>query len=185
MTPKSPIVQDYLDLLDVQRESALSALEGMPHDQLWQRPEPKEWCIGEILNHNLRLFQTVFPLVKLAWRFTRWTGHLLKNRDYRTDINDPYRKKSFPMWTGFLWTPEYTPENPVTLDKLANDLRQEHARVRAFYTGKDEAMLGNVFLFDPLFGIFNLIVTLRIGIYHDQLHYDDVIALAERFKNPS
>jgi hypothetical protein len=43
-------------------------------------------------------------------------------------------------------------------------------------------MLGNVFLFDPLFGFINLIVTLQIGIFHDQLHYEDVIALANAFK---
>jgi len=35
-------------------------------------------------------------------------------------------------------------------------------------------VLGNLYLYDPVFGWCNLIVTLRIGIYHDQLHYDDV-----------
>jgi hypothetical protein len=33
-----------------------------------------------------------------------------------------------------------------------------------------------------LFGWCNLIVTLRIGIYHDQLHYDDVFGRAAQFK---
>ena len=183
LTPQSPIVQEYLNLLDAQRESALSALEGISHGQLWQRPAPKEWCIGEILNHNVRLFKSVFPLVNFAWRWTRWTGNLLKNRGYRTYFDDPYRKETFPMWAGFLWTPKYTPDNPVTLDKLASDLRGTHAQVRAFYRDKDEFMLGNVFVFDPLFGFLNLIVTLQIGIYHDQLHFDDVIAMAGRLKN--
>jgi hypothetical protein len=86
------------------------------------------------------------------------------------------------MWAGFLWSPKYTPEKPVLLERLVGELREEHAQVRAFYTGKDEALLGNVFVFDPLFGFLNLIVTLRIGIYHDQLHYEDVIALAADFK---
>jgi hypothetical protein len=181
---KPLVVQDYLDLLDKQREDTYNALEGITPQQLWQRPEPKEWCIGEILNHNVRLFRSVFPMVRYAWRYTRWTGKLLSKRDYRTDIEDPYRKPRFPMWTGFLWTPKYTPDHPVPLDILLTEQREEHAQVRAFYTGKDEARLGNVFLFDPLFGFINLIVTLRIGIYHDQLHYEDVIALVNAFKAP-
>ncbi len=180
-----PVVQNYLDLLDEQREETFAALEGLSPDQHWQRPAPKEWCIGEILNHNVRLFRSLFPIVRFAWRCTRWTGKLLSKWDYRTDIEDPYRQKNVPMWVGFLWTPKYTPDNPVSLDKLLNEQREEHDQVRKFYTGKDEAVLGNVFLFDPLFGFINLIVTLRIGIYHDQLHYDDVIALAREFKTQS
>ena len=43
-------------------------------------------------------------------------------------------------------------------------------------------MLGNLYLYDPWFGWCNLIVTLRIGIYHDQLHYDDVMKQALEFK---
>lgn len=180
--PGQSVVQNYLNLLDEQREETLQILEGVTPQQLWQRPEPKEWCIGEILNHNVLLFRSVFPFVRFAWRTFRWTGKLLRNRTYKTDIEDPYRKPSFPMWAGFLWSPKFTPENPVPLDRLVSDLREEHARVREFYTGKDETMLGNVFVFDPLFGFLNLIVTLRIGIYHDQLHFEDVIALASDFK---
>ena len=43
-------------------------------------------------------------------------------------------------------------------------------------------MLGNLYLYDPWFGWCNLIVTLRIGIYHDQLHYEDIIKRAEEFR---
>ena len=179
---KKSTIQEYLDLLDKQREETFHTLEGITPQQLWQRPAPKEWCIGEILNHNLRLFQSVFPFVRFAWRYFRWTGKLLRLRDYRTDIEDPYRKPHFPMWAGFLWSPKFTPDNPVSLERLEGDLREAHEQVRQFYTGKDETMLGNVFVFDPLFGFINLIVTLRIGIYHDQLHYEDVIALAREFK---
>ena len=35
---------------------------------------------------------------------------------------------------------------------------------------------------NPLFGWCNLIVTLRIGIYHDQLHYEDVLKQAAGFR---
>jgi len=175
------IIPQYLELLDEQRETAFQSLTGLTADQIWQRPEPGEWCIGEILNHNRLLFHTIFPMVRFVWRFFHWSGKFWRDRKYRTNIEDPYRKKSFPMWTGFIWTPKHTPKNPVPLEKIIEELRSEHQSVREFYEGKPEDLLGNVFLFDPLFGFINLIVTLRIGIYHDQLHYEDVIQMAENF----
>lgn len=185
MIPKSetPIIKTYLDLLDTQREQAVRALIDLTDDQIWQRPAPKEWCIGEILNHNVLLFKSFFPFVKFAWRFFRWTGRLLYSREYKIDISDPYRKKSFPHWVGFLWKPKYTPDKPVSLEVLVSELCNTHHWVRDFYEGKDEAMLGNVFVFDPLFGFLNLIVALRIGLHHDQLHYEDVFKISSRIKD--
>ena len=52
MMTKGSIVETYLDLLDAQREAAFAAVAGLSDDQIWQRPVPGEWCIGEILNHN-------------------------------------------------------------------------------------------------------------------------------------
>jgi hypothetical protein len=83
---------------------------------------------------------------------------------------------------GFLWTPRYNTRKPVSFDQLKVELRTLHTNVRKFYEGKDEAVLGNLYLYDPLFGWCNLIVTLRIGIYHDQLHYDDVFKQSLQFR---
>jgi hypothetical protein len=68
------------------------------------------------------------------------------------------------------------------LEKLKSEIRELHAGIRQFYEDKDEDVLGNLYLFDPLFGWCNLIVTLRIGIYHDQLHFDDVIKQVVAFR---
>lgn len=65
----------------------------------------------------------------------------------------------------------------MPLDQLKAELRGLDAEARTFYTGKDEALLGHVSLFDPYFGFLNLILALRLGVYHDQLHYDDVTEL--------
>ncbi len=174
----SQVVQRYLALLDKQREHVIGVVSGIPPELIWQRPALKEWCIGEILNHTVMLYRSFFPFVGFAWRYFRWTASIFKDRAYRTDLEDPYRKSTFPHWAGFLWKPKYTPDNPVSLAVLTAEIREMHQFVRAFYDGKDEQKLGNVFLFDPLFGFLNLILVLRIGIYHDQLHYEDVITLA-------
>jgi hypothetical protein len=39
-------------------------------------------------------------------------------------------------------------------------------------------VLGNIHAYDPAVGVVNLITALKVGIDHDQLHYDDVIELA-------
>lgn len=93
-----------------------------------------------------------------------------------------YRNPRFPQWVGFLWTPRFNTRKPVSLETLKVETREIHAKVRAFYENKDEDVLGNLYLYDPVFGWCNLIVTLRIGIYHDQLHYDDVSKQAKQFK---
>jgi len=62
------IVQQYLNLLDSQRESAFTALDGVTEGQIWQRPAPREWCLGEILDHNYLLIASTFPYVKTAWK---------------------------------------------------------------------------------------------------------------------
>ncbi len=171
----SDIVKKYLDLLDAQRESAFAALDGLTEFQVWLRPEPKEWCLGEILDHNYLLIASTLPIVRLAWRLQHRTAHRKRSKPYPTEIEDPYHKASFPMWVGFLWKPRSNPRKPTSLEKVMDENRILHAAVRSFYEGKDPDLLGHVHVFDPLFGFINLIVTLRIGIYHDQLHFDDVL----------
>lgn len=91
------VVDSYLDLLDAQRETALGALEGLTDDQIWQRPAPKEWSIGEILNHTYLLLASTMPYVRFSWRYLRWFGQLRKARPYRTHLPDLYRDGKFPM----------------------------------------------------------------------------------------
>jgi hypothetical protein len=172
------IIPQYLDRLDAQREVAYQSLEGLTPEQIWQRPAPGEWSIGEILNHNVLLFRSVSPLIACAWRCFRWTARLWPAWGYRTSRPDPYRRGSLIMRFGFFWNPKYTPDTPVSLGTLKSEQCAIHQRVRDFYTGKPEPALGRVYLFDPLLGFVNLIVSLRIGLYHDQLHYEDVIRMA-------
>lgn len=176
------VVDQYLKLLDAQRESAFAVLDGLTDSQLWQRPAPKEWSIGEILDHNYLLFASTYPAVQWIWNLNSWYGRLRRKRPYKTEIEDLYRSPKFPQWVGFLWTPRYNTRKPVSFDQLKVELRTLHTNVRKFYEDKDEAVLGNLYLYDPLFGWCNLIVTLRIGIYHDQLHYDDVIKQSQQFR---
>jgi hypothetical protein len=176
------IVSQYLNLLDSQREAAFAALKGITDSQLWQRPAPKEWSIGEILDHNYLLFASFLPVVQWMWKLVGWYGRLRRHRPYKTEIEDLYRNPKFPHWVGFLWTPRANKRKPASLETLKAQTKSHHAKIREFYEGKDENVLGNLYLYDPVFGWCNLIVTLRIGIYHDQLHYDDVIKQAAKFK---
>lgn len=171
-----------LDLLDTQRETALSALEGLDDSQIWRRPAPKEWSIGEILDHNYLLIASSVPYIRFVWKHLRWYGERRRHKPYATEIKDYYRDPAFPMWVGFLWTPRHNPRKTIPLSALARKLRDLHAEVRHFYTGKPEDVLGNLHVYDPYFGLLNLITTLRLGIHHDQLHYDDVAKLANALK---
>jgi hypothetical protein len=174
-------VSELLDLMDSQRRSAFDALDGLSDSQLWQRPVPREWSIGEILDHNNRLYETFFPLAKSMWKWLRWYGERKRNRPYVLEIEDFYRSPSFPHWVGFLWPPRHTPRKPVSLSILKSETEKLHARIKGFYVERDPNVLGNLYLYDPIFGWCNLIVTLRIGIHHDQLHYEDAIRQARTY----
>jgi hypothetical protein len=176
------LISGYLELLDSQRESAFAALEGLTDSQLWQRPAPKEWSIGEILDHNYLLFSSMYPALQWLWKLNAWYGRVRRKRPYKTEIEDLYRSPKFPHWVGFLWTPRRNTRKPISLDQMKSELRDMHRKVHRFYVGKDEDVLGNLYLYDPVFGWCNLVVTLRIGIYHDQLHYDDVLKQAAQFR---
>lgn len=177
------VVNEYLGLLDVQREFAFAALAGLDDSQLWQRPIPREWSIGEILDHNYLLSMSFLPIVKWIWKFGAWYGRLRRSRPYKTEVNDLYRDPRFPNWVGFLWIPRYKKHKPVSLAVLQAETENLHTQIHEFYDNKDEDVLGNLHLYDPIFGWCNLIVTLRICIYHDQLHYDDVIKQAAQLKS--
>ena len=171
-------VQEYLDLLDTQRQAVFAALDGLSEDQIWRRPAPKEWSAGEILSHTARFLESFLPGLRFMWRFFGWFGRLRRNRPYAVEIKDPYRRPNFPMWSGFLWTPRHNPERPVSLEALRAEVEAVHGRLRSFYTGKEPDVLGNIYAYDPAIGVMNLITGLRVGIYHDQLHYDDLIEMA-------
>lgn len=172
------IIEEYLDLLDHQCEAVFASLDGLREEQLWQRPAPREWCIGEILSHTARMLASFLPFLQVTWVLCGWYGRLRRNRPYRVEIDNVYKRSSFPMWTGFLWPPRHTPSKPVPLTVLRAEVESIHSRVRAFYTGKDQDVLGNVHAYDPAIGVVNLITALKVGIDHDQLHYDDVLKMA-------
>ncbi len=178
----SQIVQTYLDLMDSQRETVFAVLDGLTDGQLWERPAPKEWSICEILDHNYLLMASSYPIVRFMWNWLGWYGRAKRNRAYVTEIGDVYRDPKFPQWVGFMWTPRYNPRKPVGLEQLKQELRDLHKNIRTFFDGKEDDVLGNLYIYDPVFGWCNLIVTLRIGIYHDQLHFDDVLKQVSAFK---
>lgn len=177
------IVQRYISLLDSQRESAFAVLDGLSETQIWQRPAPKEWCIGELLDHNVRLFESMLPGLHAAWAALGWFGRLRRRRPYPEEIENIYKRPSFPMWTGFLWTPKYNPKKPIPLATLKAEMESAHARTRAFYLGKDPDVLGNIYGYDPAVGVVNLVQALKVGIDHDQLHFDDVFEMAAQLKS--
>ena len=176
-------ISHYLHLMDSSTRNLHSPVEEISDIQLWQRPAPKEWSIGEILDHNYLLFASMHPAVQWHWKLNGWYGRLRRNRPYKAEIEIWYRSPKFPPPGSAFWdAPRHNTRQPVSLNVLKSEIRNMHAKVHQFYAAKDEETVGNLDLYDPVFGWCNLIVTLRIGIYHDQLHYDDVIKQAGGFK---
>ena len=171
MQPKADnIVLTYLDKLDQQREQLFASLEGLSEDQLWQSPGEKEWSLGECLDHIRVFISRNLTLYKITWILLFSLAKIRYDKPYDVDIDNVYKRSGFPLSTGWMWSPKYTPEKPTSLDVLKVNLTNSHKEMRKFYADKDLDYLGHVSMYDPAVGWLNLIQALRVGLYHDELH---------------
>ncbi len=168
------IVMTYIDKLNQQREQLFASLEGLSEDQLWQSPDEKDWSIGESLDHIRVFISRNLTLYKITWILLFSLAKLRYDKPYDVDIDNVYKRTGFPLGTGWIWSPKYTPEKPTSLDVLKVNLTNSHKEVRKFYVGKDADYLGHVSVYDPAIGWLNLIQALRVGLYHDELHMEQI-----------
>jgi hypothetical protein len=168
------IVAEYLDMMDRKCDACLALLEGISDDLLWWRPAPREWSIGQTLDH-LRVFNaSMLRIFGIAWTVELLWARLRRSRPYAVDIENHYARPDFPMNTGWIWAPRHTPEKPLPFSALKDRLTAIQQRIHEFYLSRDPDLLGHITLYDPVMGSMNLIQALRLGIYHDELHYDVV-----------
>jgi len=176
------IIHEYLDLMDRQREAMVKELAGINDAYLWDCPQSGGWCIGEILDHTRVLNASSLPILRLAWFIGRGLAGVRRGKPYAVEIDDVYRRPDFPMNSGWMWPPKYSPRQPAGLADLSRSLAQVHAQYRTFYALKNPDILGHITFFDPAIGRLNLIQALRVGLYHDQLHFEDALRLADEIK---
>lgn len=172
--PGAVILREYLDLMDAQREGVFSRLENITHDELWHRPGQNNWSIGENIDHLRVIYVSTLNLFNIAWILLYPLAYLCREKPFQADIDNVYRRPGFPQNVGWIWPPKYTPIYPVSLTDLKRGLIQTHGQVRTFFTGKQPEVLGNLPLYDPAIGRINMIQALRVGIYHDELHFSEI-----------
>jgi hypothetical protein len=182
MGETSNIIAVYLDIMVSQRMTVFKSLQNLDDRNIWQRPFRSEWSIGEILDHTRAVNARFLWFSLLFWRFGSLFARGQRKKPYETRIDDVYQRPGFPMHMGWLWSSKYSPSNPSSYAEVKRSLTKKHNQIYAFFESKNPDLLGHVRLYDPAVGRINLIQVLRIGIYHDQLHYRDVIKLAEEFK---
>lgn len=182
MKSDAQIVNDLLDTLDQQREQVFKALDGLDESRIWQRPLSQGWCIGEILDHTRLLNDSLLMFIRTAWFFGQPVARFRRNKPFATEIDDVYQRPNFPMNVGWLWKPKYHPQKTIPLLALQQKISATHQKYRAFYTPKDPLLLGHTPVYDPLIGRLNLIQTLQVDLYHDRLHFRDVMKMAADFK---
>lgn len=170
-------VQKHLDRLDAQRETVLASLEGIDEARLWLRPGPRDWSIGQNLDHAWIVLRSFRRFFSAAWPAMLPLAHLRGNRPYQTEIDDVYARPGFPLGVGWMWPPRHSAEHPAPLSTLKEAIEAEHHRVHLFYEGKDERLLGHTILWDPAIGVLNLVQALHVGVHHDAHHFATVYRL--------
>ena len=164
-------VGKFLDLYDTQLEQLIAMLAELPESRLWERPAPKKWCIGEVIDHTRKLNRFLRRLIVVGTPILMPLGRMRRHRPFEADIDDVYQRPGFPSQVGWIWSPGHTPKKPAPLAQLQAECAAEHEAIRRWYEARDEAVLGNVIVYDPTIGWINLVQTLRIGVYHDAHHF--------------
>ena len=177
------IIATYLEMMDHQREQLFADLGGLSEGALWQRPAENDWSIGENLDHLRVINSSTLTLYKITWILLLPLAKLRYDKPYRVDIDNVYKRPGFPLKTGWIWSQKYTPGKPTSLEVLKAYLTDTHQKVRDFFTGKDPDYLGHVSLYDPALGWLNLIRALRVGVYHDELHVEQIQTVLQRIEN--
>lgn len=172
-------VHRYLDRMHVKREGIFALLDGLDEKVIWQRPEPGEWSIGETVDHLRVIYWSMLPLFKVTWVALKPWARVRREKPYMSEIDNVYHRPSFPMNVGWLWPPRYTPERPTALVELQHGLEAAHNKVDAFFREKDQDLLGHIPLYDPAIGRLNLVQALKVGIDHDELHYEEIDRIIE------
>lgn len=172
----------YIQLMDSQRQELYTQLGGIPAELVWKRPEAGAWSIGENLDHLRVIYESFLSLFNFAWVILQPWAKLTRNRPCILEIDNVYRRPGFPQKVGWIWPPKYKPENPLPLDTLRNNLEKTHARVAEFYLSKDSDLLAHTPLYDPAIGSLNLIQALRVGVYHDSMHAEQILATYRQVK---
>jgi len=179
---KEGAVAELLGLMNQKRDACYARLAGISDDLLWWRPAPREWSIGQNLDH-LRVFNgSMRTIFGIAWTVEQPWARFRRNKPYAVEIENHYARPDFPMNTGWIWAPRHTPERPLPLSALKDRLRDIHQWIEVFYSRRDPHLLGHVTLYDPVMGSMNLIQALRLGIYHDELHYDVLDRLLSQYQ---
>lgn len=167
-------VGSYLALLDSQREAIFERLERVPAERIWTRPESGKWSAGEQLDHTRVLNRSFRRMLRIAWPILRPIARLRRGRAYDVTIDNVYLRPNMPTKVGVLWPPHHSRERPAPLAALREALGAEHLRIRHWFEGQDEHLLGNAYVWDPPIGWLNLIQGLRVIAYHDEHHYTAV-----------
>lgn len=167
-------LDQIFDRMVSQREEVFAALAGLTDAQLWFRAAPDEWSIGENVDHLRAVYLAFLPWLRAAWAVLHPLARLRRAKPYRIEIDNVYRRPSFPQKVGWLFPSRYTPHRPAPLDVLYAGVHEAHAQASAFYAGKDPDVLGHVVLWDPAIGSVNLIQALRVAVFHDEVHIDSI-----------
>lgn len=167
-------VASYLKLMHDGHQKLIASLDGISDGQLWAKPTPDAWSTGENLDHLRVIYHSWMGIIKGFWTIFQSFARFRRSRPYPVEIDNVYRRPGFPQKVGWMWPPRYTPQKPAPLQTLLSNIQQEHALVEQFYSTKEADLLGHVIMYDPAIGKMNLIQGLRVALYHDEMHYEQI-----------
>ena len=155
--------------MEAQRQPIQVAAEALSPEAVWARPEAERWSIGENLQHLKKMMGLFRRVSRVALVMERPLARVRHGRPFPIQARNVFsgraRRAPFPI----------RPRRPATAQTstaLMQDLERETHELMRLLRGEEEAVLGHVWLWDPVMGRQNLIQVVHLLALPEEHHFD-------------
>lgn len=177
---KSKYIENYFNLVEKQRE-VFYQLVSQSKSELWERPLPDKWSVGETLYHLYLMVRLVRRFSTIYLPLAKPIANLRKNHHYQTSIHNIYveyiQKKKRPMKAPYVLTPLKNLSHAYTLLEIQQLLVIETNKLKKLVAELEEPVAGLIRFPDPIACYPNIIQSIHLLAIHEQHHF----SLTERY----
>ncbi|TSB45543.1 DinB family protein [Alkalicoccobacillus porphyridii] len=169
---KSGMMLIYFNQLSDQRETFLSSVV---EKDVWQRPLPEKWSIGETMYHLLLLLKR-FRQINVGYlHLAKPLAHLNRQKSFKTESENIYehyqQHHSRAMKAPPFIKPPSKLQEKITYKDMITELNVETRKLKSMLSNIDENIAGHIRYPDPPAHYPNLIQAIHLLVIHEQHHF--------------
>lgn len=172
---KSRSMKKHFETLEQQRHMLFPVLESLSFNQLWERPKPNKWSIGEAMYHLYLITRMLRVAAQITIPSMKLFAQMRRNKPFETETYDIYKeyqqKNKRGMKAPFILDPPKKIHRSLNFSELINLLHVETNNIARMVENIDEDIAGHIIFFDPIAHHPNLIQAVQLLAIHEAHHF--------------